>query len=180
MSDKVTTYEAMFILPSGQADFEAAAEPVKAVLTRYGAEILACKQWDERRLAYEIGGQRRGMYVLTYFKADPARVVEIEHDCQLDERIIRTLVLRRDVLSQEEIDAPTPLQTGHRRPEGEPEEDSYDRPRRRYEGGDRYGREGGGDRYGREGGDRFGREGGDRFGNREAAPAGEGEQAPTE
>ena len=144
MSDKLTTYEAMFILPSGQADFEAAAEPVRTVLGRYGAQVLAMKQWDERRLAYEIAAQRRGLYVLTYFKIDPSRVAEIEHDCQLDERILRTLVLRRDRLSQEEIDAPTPAQTGHRRddeaPQDEGGEDRYrHRPRERDEAPDEAG-----------------------------------------
>jgi small subunit ribosomal protein S6 len=132
MSDPTNTYEAMFILPSGQADLETAAEPVRTVLGRYGAEVLALKQWDERRLAYEIGAQRRGLYVLAFFKVDPTRVAEIEHDCQLDERILRALILRRHRLGQQEIDASTPAQTVHHRGEG-PEDEAQERPRRRHE-----------------------------------------------
>jgi small subunit ribosomal protein S6 len=95
-------------LDSGIPDFNTASEPVRNILTRYGADILAMKAWDERRLAYEILGRKRGLYVLSYFKADPLRVVEIEHDCQLDERVLRSLILRRDRLTDEQINADTP------------------------------------------------------------------------
>ena len=102
------TYEAMFLLEAGQSDFEAACEPIQAVLKRSGGELVSSNLWDERRLAYEIKGQKRGMYVLTYFKLDPAKVVELEHDCQLNEGILRVLIIRRDNLKDEELNAPTP------------------------------------------------------------------------
>ena len=102
------TYEAMFLLEAGQSDFEAACEPIQAVLRRSGGELISSNLWDERRLAYEIKGQKRGMYVLTYFKLDPAKVVELEHDCQLNEGILRVLIIRRDNLKDEELNAPTP------------------------------------------------------------------------
>jgi small subunit ribosomal protein S6 len=123
METKIKAYEGMFLLDSGNPDFQAASEPVRAVLTRYGAEILAVKLWDDRKLVYEIGGRKRGLYVLTYFKADPLRIVEIEHDCQLDERILRVLVLHRDSLTEKEINAETPATFGsHRPPEAAPGE----------------------------------------------------------
>jgi len=109
------TYEAMFLLDAGNTDFDAATEPVRKVLARSEAEVLAFKAWDERKLAYEIAGRKRGLYALVYFKADPGRVVEIEHDCQLDERILRALILRRDHLTDEELNAETPASAGARR-----------------------------------------------------------------
>lgn len=111
MEQRIYTYEGMFLLDSS-SDFEAASEPVKSILTRYGAELLAFKPWDDRKLAYEIRGRKRGLYVLTYFKADPEKIVEIEHDCQLDERFLRQLILRKDRLTQEQIDAVTPATGG--------------------------------------------------------------------
>jgi len=83
------TYEGMFLLDAGNPDFNAASEPVRNILTRYEAEFLTFKPWDERRLAYEISGRKRGLYVLTYFKLDPLKVREVEHDCRLDERVLR-------------------------------------------------------------------------------------------
>ena len=108
MDQKLKTYEGMFLLESGNSDFESASEPVRNVLGRSQAEVLAMKPWDERKLAYDIKKHRRALYVLTYFKADPGLITEIENDCQLDERIIRMLIIRRDRLTDEEIAAETP------------------------------------------------------------------------
>src|ERR1035437_1509544 len=102
------TYEGMFLLDAGNPDFNAASEPVRNILTRYEAEFLTFKPWDERRLAYEIMGRKRGLDVLTYFKLDPLRVREVEHACRLDERVLRALILRRGRLTPEEIAADTP------------------------------------------------------------------------
>lgn len=109
------TYEGMFLLDAGQLNFETASEPILSVLQRSEAEILSIKPWDERRLAYEIAGRKQGLYVLTYFKADPKRLAEIEHDCELDERILRTLLLRRDHLTDQQINAETPATASSRR-----------------------------------------------------------------
>ena len=107
MTQETKTYEGMFLVPPGP-DFQAASEPVHTVLARSDAEVLTIKAWDERRLAYDISDQRRGLYILTYFKADPSRIGELEHDCQLAEGILRVLIIRKDRLSDEQINAETP------------------------------------------------------------------------
>jgi small subunit ribosomal protein S6 len=106
--NKKKTYEGMFLVDAGNSDFEAASEPIRAVLGRSESEILSIKPWDERRLAYGIKGRRRALYVLTYFEADPARIAEIEHDCRLSEKILRMLILLRRQLSRDQIEAHTP------------------------------------------------------------------------
>jgi small subunit ribosomal protein S6 len=127
MEETITmkTYEAMFLLEAGQGDFEIASEPIRTVLSRAGAEVLSINLWDERRLAYEIKGQKRGTYVLTYFKLDPAKVVELEHDCQLNDAILRVLIIRKDNLKDEELNAPTPamIATAEREREAVPKTD---------------------------------------------------------
>ncbi len=115
MNDDKKTYEAMFLLDAGNSDFHAASEPIRTVLERSEAETLAMKPWDDRRLAYEVQGRRRGLYVLTYFHADPSRITEIEHDCQLDERILRVLILQKDHVSESELEAETPAAVASRR-----------------------------------------------------------------
>jgi len=100
----------MFLVPPG-SDVQAACEPIQTVLSRSEAEVLSIKAWDERRLAYEIAGQRRGLYILAYFKADPAKIGDIEHDSQLSEGILRVLITRKDALSDDEVNAVTPAGT---------------------------------------------------------------------
>ena len=102
------TYEAMFLLDAGNTDFESTSAPVREVLERADAEILSIKPWDDRRLAFNIKGRKRALYVLTYFKADPSRIDELQHDIQLNDRLLRAMILSGDHVSEEQINADTP------------------------------------------------------------------------
>jgi len=109
------TYEGMFLVDSGK-DFQAASKPISAVLERSKAEVLSLRPWEERRLAYPIRGQKRGLYVLAYFKADPEQIGQLERDCQLNEDILRVLILRRDRITDEEIHTETPTTGARQKP----------------------------------------------------------------
>lgn len=111
------TYEAMYLLDAGTPDFEAASAPVRETLQRIGAEVLVLKPWDERRLAYEIKGRKRALYVLVYFKADPAQMHNLEHEIHLDERIVRAMILSADDIKPETMNAETPATVATRHAE---------------------------------------------------------------
>ncbi|MBX3384425.1 MAG: 30S ribosomal protein S6 [Phycisphaeraceae bacterium] len=102
---RMYNYEAAFLLSqSTAADLAGAIAHINDILvTRGHAQILAMKKWDDRRLAYEIDGQKRGVYILTYFRAAGTDVAHIERDCNLSEKIMRTMILRADHLTDEEI-----------------------------------------------------------------------------
>ena len=102
------TYEGMFLLEAGQPGFEEAVAPVRTVFERNQAQIVHLKKWDERRLSYDIMGRRRGLYVLSYFRVEPTKIAEIERDVQLDERILRVLILSADHLTEAQMAAATP------------------------------------------------------------------------
>jgi len=101
------TYEGMFMVQSG-IDFHSASEPVNTVLERSQAEVLSIQPWEERRLAYEVKGHKRGLYILTYFRMDPARLTDLHRDCELNEGVLRMMVLRRDKITDAEVNAKTP------------------------------------------------------------------------
>jgi len=123
LEDKdLKTYEGMFLLDAGQADYDAATQPILSVLARNGAEIVQVKKWDERRLAYEIRGRRRGLYVLTYFRAAADAIANIERDVQLDEGILRVLILSADHVGAETMAAATPAEAEQQRREAEAEQ----------------------------------------------------------
>lgn len=99
-------YEAMFLISQGEAvDLAGVVDHILDVLRRHGAELIAMKKWDERRLAYEIDKQRRGVYILAYFYADGSVMHAIERDFNLSERILRQLMLRADHLSEDQMRA---------------------------------------------------------------------------
>lgn len=91
-------YECMFLLDTNKVagDVPAAAQQLKQILERNHAEILASRPWDERRLAYPIKGHKKGLYYLTYFKAEGKELKNIEHDFQLAELVLRHMVLHVD------------------------------------------------------------------------------------
>src|SRR5438309_1992153 len=91
-------YECMFLLDTNKVagDIASATKTLHGLLERNHAEVLASRPWDERRLAYPIKGHKKGLYYLTYFKAEGRELKNIEHDVQLAELILRHLVLQVD------------------------------------------------------------------------------------
>jgi small subunit ribosomal protein S6 len=94
----LNTYECMFLLDPNKVSGEvsAAAQQLHTVLERHHAEMLASRQWDERRLAYPIRGHKKGLYYLTYFRTEGKNLVGIEQDFALNELVLRSLTLKVD------------------------------------------------------------------------------------
>jgi small subunit ribosomal protein S6 len=131
-------YEGMFLFDNTNVHqwSEMEAE-VRRLCDRIGAELLVCVKFDERKLAYEIKGRKRGTYVLTYFDADPVRIADLERDASLSEVLLRTLVLRAEHVSPERLaelkalppDQPLqPISGDGRRGEGSPFRDKRESP----------------------------------------------------
>ena len=99
-------YEGLFLLPqSAGSDLGGATELVKGLLDKVGAEIISFKKWDERRLAYEIKGNKRGLYFLCYFKLAGSEVSALERQCLLSEGMLRHMITRADHLTMEQMQA---------------------------------------------------------------------------
>ena len=91
-------YECMFLLDTTKTGGDAANvdKQIRALLTKNNAEVLASRPWDERRLCYPVKNQKKGLYYLTYFSTEGKNLNGIEHDCSLNEMVLRMLVLRVD------------------------------------------------------------------------------------
>jgi len=92
----VNTYEGMFVLDSSKVavNWDESVKTVHDILAKHNAEIVASRQWDERRLAYSVEGHKKGTYLLTFFRTEGANLKEIEADCRLNELILRDLILK--------------------------------------------------------------------------------------
>ena len=92
----VNTYEGMFLLDSTKVavSWDESVKHVHDILSKHQSEIVASRQWDERRLAYPVEGHKKGTYLLTYFKTDGTTLKEIVADCHLSDVIIRELILK--------------------------------------------------------------------------------------
>ncbi len=103
---RINAYEGMFLFPQTvSADLQSAADHVLEILSKGGAELISLCKWDERRLAYDIKGNKRGVYFLTYFKCDATKLAAIERDCRLSERLLRSMITRADHVTPEQMTA---------------------------------------------------------------------------
>lgn len=97
-------YEAMLMFdPAVATDWDKIKAEVDRLMERAEATVLVCGKWDERRLAYEIRGVKRAVYVLTYFEAEPGKIAALERDAELSESIVRYLVVRADHVTDEKM-----------------------------------------------------------------------------
>lgn len=129
----VSTYEAMFLLDSARVavSWDESVKHVHDILTKHQAEIIAHRQWDERRLAYPVNGHKKGTYLLTYFKADGAAMKEIVADCHLSDLILRELVLKVHPKLVDHLMTQAMTSTPNADEEAAREEEHEERPRRR-------------------------------------------------
>ena len=90
-------YEMFYIIDT---DLEETArkeliEKVSALITNNGGEIEKVDEtWGKRRLAYAIDYKTEGWYVLVNFKAPVELPRELERNLQINENVLRYLVIK--------------------------------------------------------------------------------------
>jgi small subunit ribosomal protein S6 len=115
-------YECLFLLDSNRyaRDPHGLPNQINELIGKIGGEILVSRMWAEQKLAYQIKGHKKGVYWLTYFRADSQKLTAFNRACQLNENILRHLALRVDprlvqtlvahasgeVVEEEEAEAP--------------------------------------------------------------------------
>ncbi len=92
----------MFVIdPAARSTLESVQAEVNRLMTRAEAEVIVTRRLEERRLTFEIDGRKRGLYVLTYFRAEGPKIGPLERDVRLSESILRALILRADHVTEE-------------------------------------------------------------------------------
>lgn len=91
-------YEGMFILDSNKyaKDQAGTVGTIPTTVEQFGGQMLASRLWEERRLAYPIKGHRKGTYWLTYFRLDAAQIENLTRQIQLNEGVVRHLLIKID------------------------------------------------------------------------------------
>jgi small subunit ribosomal protein S6 len=98
MSQKQKIYETTFIVNAGLDDpqIDAVIDRVKELITKHGGEIMELAKWGRKRFAYPIKKKNNGFYVLCEFTSSGDIVARLERHFQLDENIIRFLIIALD------------------------------------------------------------------------------------
>lgn len=88
-------YEAMFLLNDARYNEnpQATTREVQNILDKNHAEVFVADKWDERKLCYPIEGRTRAVYYLARFAVPTEAIGAIERDCQLNDTILRVLII---------------------------------------------------------------------------------------
>ena len=95
MEKVLNSYESLFIV-----DLSNGEEAAKATVTKFtnlmaeNGEIVDIADWGKRRLAYPINDMNEGYYTVVTFKAEAAFPAELERLFNIDETVMRSIVLR--------------------------------------------------------------------------------------
>ena len=97
MEKVINSYECMFIVDvsKGEEATEASVNKFTS-LVEANAEVVDVAKWGKRRLAYPINDMPEGYYVVVTFKSEPAFPAEFERLANIDESLLRSMVIRLD------------------------------------------------------------------------------------
>jgi small subunit ribosomal protein S6 len=95
----VRQYELVYILPpdSTEQQITEIHEQVASVVSRMGGQIEKTDNWGRRKLAYEIGPHKEGVYVLEIINSTSGELVkELDRRLKVMDQVVRHLVVRVD------------------------------------------------------------------------------------
>lgn len=95
MEKVMNSYESLFIVDLSNGE-EAAKETVAKFtnLIAENGEIVDIADWGKRHLAYLINDMSEGYYTVVTFKAPATFVAELDRLFNIDEAVMRKLILR--------------------------------------------------------------------------------------
>jgi small subunit ribosomal protein S6 len=75
---------------------EASVEQIRQIVTTAGGTIDKIDKWGIRKLAYRVGKQSEGFYILVQFSSGPETVKEIERRLRVSDNVLKYLTVRID------------------------------------------------------------------------------------
>ena len=95
MEKVLNSYESLFIvdLSNGEEAAKATVNKFTSLIAENG-EIVDVADWGKRRLAYPINDMNDGYFTVVTFKADGSFPAELERLFNIDESVMRSIVIR--------------------------------------------------------------------------------------
>ena len=91
-------YELVYILPPDTTEQQVTElhEQIGQVVSRMHGEIEKNENWGRRRLAYDIGHHKEGVYVLEVINGSGDLMKELDRRLKVMDQVIRHMVVRVD------------------------------------------------------------------------------------
>jgi small subunit ribosomal protein S6 len=91
-------YELVYILPPDTTEQQVAElhEQIDSTVSRMGGRIEKTENWGRRRLAYEIGRFKEGVYILDVMTGTGELMKELDRRLKVIDQVVRHLIVRVD------------------------------------------------------------------------------------
>jgi small subunit ribosomal protein S6 len=91
-------YELVYILPADSTEQQSAEihDQVAQVVARLQGAIEKTENWGRKKLAYEIGRQKEGVYVLEVINGSGELMKELDRRLRVMDQVIRHMIVRVD------------------------------------------------------------------------------------
>ena len=91
-------YELVYILPPETTEQQAGElhEQIASIVTRMSGQFEKTENWGRRKLAYEIGPFKEGVYVLEVINGTGELMKEIDRRLKVMDQVIRHMIVRVD------------------------------------------------------------------------------------
>ncbi|MGE3277985.1 MAG: 30S ribosomal protein S6 [Vicinamibacterales bacterium] len=99
------TYELVYVMKPDATEQEVTDlhAQVEQIIGRFEGTLEKTDNWGRRKLAYEIGHHKEGVYVLEVFQGSADLVKELDRRLKVTEGLLRHLIIRTDE-EQEKIE----------------------------------------------------------------------------
>ncbi|GMR03323.1 MAG: 30S ribosomal protein S6 [Thermodesulfovibrionia bacterium] len=89
-------YENIIILDPNldEKTVESAVERVRDLVIKKGGEVLKSENWGLKKLSYNLKKQKKGLYILLFFKAPSPVIAELEKFYKVFEPLLKFLIVK--------------------------------------------------------------------------------------
>jgi small subunit ribosomal protein S6 len=117
-------YETIFIIsPDAESEVvERIIDQVQNLISEGGGVVTKVDNWGKKRLAYEVRGNKDGIYVIVTLEAGPQIIPNLARYYGLDEQIIKYMTVRAEKIPEPRVE----MSDGERRSSRESEDDGDD------------------------------------------------------
>jgi small subunit ribosomal protein S6 len=99
----VKIYETMVLLDPEFAGKSDGVKYVEELIQKHGGQPIRTEKYADQRLAYEIRKRKRGIYILGAFRISPESMTELTRTFNLDEHVLRHIMMDRTGLPVEKF-----------------------------------------------------------------------------
>ena len=91
-------YELVYILPPETTEQQIAGlrEQIEGVVSRLHGQIEKTENWGRRKLAYDIGRHKEGVYILEVINGSGELMKELDRRLRVTDEVVRHIIVRVD------------------------------------------------------------------------------------